>query len=145
MPIFNLKRIFRLCKTLCHQFPRLTFPNSIKTNLFLHETKLKAKKLGHLDEKTAKNGYLYVPFSQKLLFKVKKSFTKRSAWSKTFSRLAKICSPRQLFSFSLLGQNAAWTNLLPVKKNIAGRIPEATQSVKIWKNLIAAETITFFN
>ena len=43
------------------------------------ETKLKAKKLGHLDEKTAKNGYLYVPFSQKLLFKAKKSFTKRSA------------------------------------------------------------------
>ena len=55
-------------------------------------------------------------FSQKLLFKVKKSFTKRSAWSKNFSRLAKICSPRQLFSLSLLGQNAAWTNLLPVKK-----------------------------
>ena len=23
--------------------------------------------MGHLDEKTAKNGYLYVPFSQKLL------------------------------------------------------------------------------
>ena len=60
VPIFNLKRIFRLCKTLCHQFPRLTFQNSIKTNLFLHETKLKAKKLGHLDEKTAKNGYLYI-------------------------------------------------------------------------------------
>ena len=56
-------------------------------------------------------------FSQKLLFTVKKSFTKRSAWSKNFSRLAKICSPRQLFSLLLLGQNAAWTNLLPVKKN----------------------------
>ena len=35
---------------------------------------------------------------------------------KNFSRLAKISSPRQLFSLSLLGQNAAWTNLLPVKK-----------------------------
>ena len=48
--------------------------------------------MGHLDEKTAKNGYLYVPFSQKLLFKVKKSFTKRSAWSKNFSRSEKISS-----------------------------------------------------
>ena len=27
--------------------------------------------MGHLDGKTAKNGYLYVPFSQKLLFKSK--------------------------------------------------------------------------
>ena len=34
--------------------------------------------MGHLDEKTAKDGYLYAPFSQKPLFKVKKSFTKRS-------------------------------------------------------------------
>ena len=72
--------------------------------------------MGRLDEKMAKNGHLYVQFSQKLLFKVKKSFTKRSAWSENFSRLAKICSPRQLFSLSLLGQNAAWTNLLPVTK-----------------------------
>ena len=45
--------------------------------------------MGHLDEKTAKNGYLYVPFSQKLLFKVKKSFTKRSALSKNFFRSEK--------------------------------------------------------
>ena len=29
------------------------------------------KKLGQLDEKTAKNGYVYVPFSQKLLSKSK--------------------------------------------------------------------------
>ena len=72
-----------------------------------NSTKLIAKKLGHLDGKTAKNGYLYVPFSQKLLFKIKKSLTKRSARSKNFSCLAKICSPRQLFSLSLLGQNAA--------------------------------------
>ena len=71
--------------------------------------------MGHLDEKMAKNDYLYVQFSQKLLFKVKKSFTERSAWSKNFSPLAKICSPRQL-SLLLLGQNAAWTNLFPVKK-----------------------------
>ena len=28
--------------------------------------------MGHLDEKTAKNGYLNVPFSQKLLFKSKR-------------------------------------------------------------------------
>ena len=35
--------------------------------------------MGHLVKKTAKNGYLHVPFGQKLLFKVKKSFTKRSA------------------------------------------------------------------
>ena len=48
--------------------------------------------MGHLDEKTAKNGYLYVSFSQKLLFKVKKSFTKRRAWSKNFSRSEKISS-----------------------------------------------------
>ena len=34
--------------------------------------------MGHLDEKTAKNGYLYVPLTQNVLFKVKKSFTKRS-------------------------------------------------------------------
>ena len=115
MSVFKLKRIFRLCKTLWHQFPRLKL-QYIEWNLFLQETKLKAKKLGHLDGKTAKNGYLNVPFSQKLLFKVKMSLTKRCAWSKNFSRLAKICSPRQLFSLSLLGQNAAWTNLLPVKK-----------------------------
>ena len=51
---------------------------SIK-NYFYKKTKLQAKNLGHLDEKTAKNGYLYVPFSQKLLFNVKNSFTKRSA------------------------------------------------------------------
>ena len=56
------------------------------------------------------NQGLYVQFSQKLLFTVKKSFTKRSTWSKNFSRLAKI-----------LGQNAAWTNLLPEKK-IAGQV-----------------------
>ena len=71
MPIFNLKHIFRLCKTLWYQFPRLTIQYSIEKKLFLQETKLKAKKLGHLDEKTAKNGHLYVQFSQKLLFKSK--------------------------------------------------------------------------
>ena len=111
---------------------------------FYNKTKLKAKKLGHLDEKTAKNGHLYVQFSQKLLFKVKKSFTKRSAWSKNFSRLAKICSPRHLFSLSLLGQSAAWTNLLPVK-NIARRIPEATRSIKSsQKTIKAAKAISFY-
>ena len=35
------------------------------------------QKMGHLDEKRLKT-YLYMPFSQKLLFKVK--ITKRSAW-----------------------------------------------------------------
>ena len=79
MPISHLKRNFRLCKILCYQFPGLTFKHSIDKKLFLQKTKLQAKKLGHLDEKTAKNGYLYVPFSQKLIFNVKKSFTKRSA------------------------------------------------------------------
>ena len=43
------------------------------------KTKLQAIKLGHLDEKTAKNGYLYVQFSQKLLFKVKKSHSLNAA------------------------------------------------------------------
>ena len=41
--------------------------------------------MGQLDEKTAENGYLYVPFSQKVFLKVEKSLTKRSAWSKNFS------------------------------------------------------------
>ena len=64
---------------------------SIKNYLY-KKPNYKQKKLGHLDEKTVKNGYLYVPFSQKLLFNVKKSFTKLSAWSKNFSRSEKISS-----------------------------------------------------
>ena len=92
MPILNLKHIFRLPKTLWYQIPRLTFQYSIEKKLFQHKTKWQAKKLGHLYEKTAKNGYLYVTFRQKTLFKVKKSFTKRSAGSKNFSRSEKISS-----------------------------------------------------
>ena len=49
---------------------------------------IKRKKLGHLDEKTAKNGYLYEQFSQKLLFKVKTSFTRLSARSKKLLSLS---------------------------------------------------------
>ena len=71
MPISHLKRNFRLCKILCYQIPGFTFQHNINEKLFLQKTKLQAKKLGHLDEKTAKNRYLYVPFSQTLLFNVK--------------------------------------------------------------------------
>ena len=46
---------------------------------FSTTNQIKSKKIGPLDEKTTKNGYLNVQFNQKLLFKVKKSFTKRSA------------------------------------------------------------------
>ena len=67
MPIFNLKRIFRLCKTLWHQFPRLTFQYSIELTLFLQDTKIKAKK----KKKSAKNGYLYVPLTQNYFSKSK--------------------------------------------------------------------------
>ena len=43
------------------------------------KNQITSKKNGPLKRKTAENGYLYAPFSQKLLFKVQKSFTKRSA------------------------------------------------------------------
>ena len=59
--------IFRLCKTLLYQVPRSTLQYSIEQKLFLQKLNY-GKKLGHLEEKTAENGYLYVPFSQKLLF-----------------------------------------------------------------------------
>ena len=39
--------------------------------------------MSHLDEKTAKNSYLYVPFSQKIPFKVKKSFNNAAHDQKT--------------------------------------------------------------
>ena len=35
--------------------------------------------MGHLDEKTAKNGYLYVPFSQKLIFRKSESHSLNAA------------------------------------------------------------------
>ena len=61
------------------------------------------------------------------LFKVKKLFTERSAWSKNFSRLANTCSEWQPFSILLLDQNSAWTKVLAGKKH-SRRIPETTQS-----------------
>ena len=53
MPILNLKRVFRLCKTLFYYLPRFTFQYSIELKSILQKTKLQAKKIGHLDEKTA--------------------------------------------------------------------------------------------
>ena len=44
--------------------------------------------MGHLDEKTAKNGYIYVQFRQKLFFEVKKSFTKRQRMIKKLLSLS---------------------------------------------------------
>ena len=70
MPILNLKRISRLSKTLWYQIPRLTFQYSIEKNTLLHKIKLQAKKLGHLKEKTAENGYLNVTFRQKIQFNI---------------------------------------------------------------------------
>ena len=115
-----------------------------KITSFLQKVK-QTKTLYHLDEKTAKNGYLYVQFSQKVLFKVKTSFTIRSAWSKIFSRLAKICSPRKLYSLSLLGQNAAWTNLLLVKKKRSQKNSgsDSKRQNIANKTVIAAEATTF--
>ena len=50
-----------------HHFLRCTFQYRVEKKLFLQKTNLQAKKkLGHLDTKTAKNGSLYVPFSQKI-------------------------------------------------------------------------------
>ena len=67
MSTLNLKRIFWLCKTLWYQFPRGLHFNIATNKIYFYKNQITSKKLGHLDEKTAKNGYLYVPFSQKLL------------------------------------------------------------------------------
>ena len=45
---------------------------------FYKKPNYKQKKLGHLDEKTAKNGYLYVPFSQ-TYFSMSKSHSLNAA------------------------------------------------------------------
>ena len=53
VPILSLKRILKLCKTLLYQFARFTFQYSIK--IIFTKTRLQAEKLGHLDQKAAKN------------------------------------------------------------------------------------------
>ena len=55
------------------------------------------QKPGQLDEKTAKNIYLYAVFCPKTPFKVEKSFIDRSAWSKHFLRSEKISSHCNFF------------------------------------------------
>ena len=46
----------------------------IQLKLFLQKIKLQAKNLGHLDEKTAKNDYLYA--SERIVLPVKKNLKK---------------------------------------------------------------------
>ena len=112
---------------------------------FYNKTKLKAKKLGHLDEKTAKNGHLYVQFSQKLLFKVKKSFTKRSAWSKKLLSLSENLFTKTSFLTFAFRSKCRVNESTSCKKNIARRIPEATRSIKSsQKTLKAAKAISFY-
>ena len=53
-----------------------------RINFISTRNQIKSEKNGPLRQKTAKNGYLYVPFSQKLLFKVKKSHSLNAAHDK---------------------------------------------------------------
>ena len=96
-------------------FRGLRFNIASNKHYFYEKANCKQKK-GHLDEKTAKNRYLYVPFSQKLLFKVKKSFTKRSAWSKNFSRSEKISSHCNFTHFRFQVKKSSERIVLPVKQ-----------------------------
>ena len=79
MPILNFKRFSDSSKHCGINLRDLHFNIAPNKYYFYKKPNYKQKNIGHLDEKTAKNGYLYVPFSQKLLFNVKKSSTKRSA------------------------------------------------------------------
>ena len=110
MPILNLKRILRLCKTLWYQFPRLHFNIASKENLLKH--KLKAKKLGHLDEKMAKNSYLC------------------AIQSKNTSRSQKVIHKTQRMINSVL------TNSTSGKKNLK----KTNTSLRVVKNLKKTNT-----
>ena len=75
----------------------------------------KQKQLGHFGEKMAKNGYLFVTIRQKILFNVKKSFTRRSARSKNFSRSENTSSHGNFSHFRYWVKTAAERIVLPVK------------------------------
>ena len=77
-PILHFKRIIKISKTLWLRFQMFAFLCGIDQNLLLQETKLQLKKIGPNGRKTAKNSSICANLS-KTLFKVKKSFTERSA------------------------------------------------------------------
>ena len=79
-------------------FRGLQFNIASNKNYFYKKPNYK-KKTGSLRQKTAKT-VVEVPFSQKLLFKVEKPFTKRSEWSKNFSRSETISSHGNFTHFS---------------------------------------------
>ena len=90
---------------------------------FYKKTKLQAKKLGLLVEKWLKNGYLFVPFCQNILFKAKKSFPKRSAAmicitmiQKPLSFTKEIVQMAILLTFAFRSNLASEGTVLPVKK-----------------------------
>ena len=86
--------------------------------------------------------------SLKKLFSKSKSFIERSSRSQNLAKiLAKNLFITANFSLSLLGQNAAWTKLLPVKnKNIAGRTPEMTRRiVSVKKKIYLQKILTKIN
>ena len=88
---FEFETHFQALQNTSINFRALKLNIAPKNNHFSKKIDYKQKNWS-TDKKTAKNRYLYAPFSQKLLFKVKKSFTKRSARSKNFSRSEKISS-----------------------------------------------------
>ena len=62
------------------------------------------------------NMIIYMRRSIKNIFQSKKDFHWKQRIIQNFSRWEKVCSPRQIFSLSLSGQNAASTKLLHVRK-----------------------------
>ena len=50
-PIFHLKRIIKLSKTLWHRFQMVGFLCVIEQNLLLQKIKLQFQKVGQMDEK----------------------------------------------------------------------------------------------
>ena len=83
----------------------------------MKNTKLQAKKLGHLDEKTAKNAYLYVPFCQKY-FSKSKSHSLNAAHDQETSLAQKKSSRGNFTYFRFQVKTASERILLPVKKPI---------------------------
>ena len=88
------------------------------SNKITQKNKLQAKKLGQLEEKTAKNHYLYVPFCWKNTFQIRKGIHLTQCMIKKLSSLRKNYFTQQFYSLSLLGQNAISTNSTPGRKNL---------------------------
>ena len=79
MCLFGNRHTFIRSQKTCFKFTELHINAKLVKTIYAKKSKLQGNKLGQMDGKKAKNGYLYMGHSFKKNFRVKKSFTERGA------------------------------------------------------------------